>query len=347
MMTVSGYTGEERLENFPVPVRISTGKISGFRYDKCDGEDDISFSDEDGKILAHEVEVWDTEGESVAWVSLPVMTNNAVFYMNWSHKTKLAEVKSNEVWTSANYVGVWHMNEYDSDNKVQRDSTGHGFNATYASMSNGSVSTINAAIGKAFRRTNASKDKNVASTSYYLRTPSTVSSAMNMEWKTGCSFSGWVYWDGFDATGSNASYWMFYINPSTSTYYWGAVSNNRKVSKKFKTTTPTALGDGTNPANGWFNLTITVTNNVANYFINGKNMNSPSGSLSGDYIKYATYTEWRVTGTTGYLDEIRYRNGGAVSEDWIKAEYDSVKNLEFVVASPAVYSGPGLFIIVR
>jgi hypothetical protein len=51
-LTVSGYQGgETALENFPLLVRISPERISGFRYDDCalDGSD-ISFALENGEI---------------------------------------------------------------------------------------------------------------------------------------------------------------------------------------------------------------------------------------------------------------------------------------------------------
>lgn len=118
IMTIEGYSGETELENFPVPVRISTANIPGFDYSKCDGEGDITFTDDEGNILPHEVEVWNKEGESVAWVSVPKLstvvaedtTTYTTFKMHWGHEKKPAEDKSQEVWTSAKYLGVYHMN---------------------------------------------------------------------------------------------------------------------------------------------------------------------------------------------------------------------------------------------
>ena len=58
-MTVSGYTGASTLANFPVLVRISPERISGFSYADCaaDGAD-IAFEDAQGNALDHEIDTW-------------------------------------------------------------------------------------------------------------------------------------------------------------------------------------------------------------------------------------------------------------------------------------------------
>ena len=85
------------------------------------------------------------------------------------------------------------------------------------------------------------------------------------------------------------------------------------------------------------------------YYTNGAKI--WSGTKAGDgndlqYIKGATSLKYQVGGTAGYTDEIRILNI-APSEEYIKAEYDSINNKQFVVASEAVKNGYGLKIIVR
>ncbi len=72
-ITVSGYTGSA-LENFPVLVRISPTRISGFSYADCaaDGRD-IAFVDADGHALDREIDTWDPNGESLVWVRIPAL----------------------------------------------------------------------------------------------------------------------------------------------------------------------------------------------------------------------------------------------------------------------------------
>ena len=65
-----------------------------------------------------------------------------------------------------------------------------------------------------------------------------------------------------------------------------------------------------------------------------------------EFATLSATSQWYTGGNTGYLDEMRYKNG-VISDDWIKAEYDSINNKQFVVASEAVKNGYGLKIIVR
>ena len=337
MSTEKGYTGEERLENFPVPVRISTTKIPGFVYDKCDGEDDISFSDEDGKILPHEVEVWNTDGESVAWVSLPVMTNNAVFYMNWKHKTKLADTRAQEVWTGANYVGVWHMNEYDPEKLTQYDSTGHGFNATYVSSSKTTGISASGKIGAAFYRNFSN------TTDGHCATTPKLSSVMKMDWN-GCILSGWAYYKTWAANNQHTFFW---VNTSSSgTKYWGLVTSSKVIKGKFSTAGAIALGTNINPSSGWVHWAIRVTGKTTyDYFLNGVYVSSATKN-DAEFATLSATSQWYTGGNTGYLDEMRYRNGD-ITDEWVKAEYDSIQNTNFIVASAAVNNGNGFFVIVR
>ena len=83
-ITVSGYDGSTPLANFPVLVRVSPTTIDGFSYADCaaDGSD-IAFVDANGIALPREIDTWNTSGESLVWVRLPVCTNNASFSMTW------------------------------------------------------------------------------------------------------------------------------------------------------------------------------------------------------------------------------------------------------------------------
>ncbi len=111
--TVSGYTGASTLANFPVLVRISPERISGFSYADCaaDGAD-IAFTDANGNALAREIDTWDTTGESLVWVRVPSLANGTVITMTYTDPSVTAQPASQtdgSVW-SAGYAGVWHMN---------------------------------------------------------------------------------------------------------------------------------------------------------------------------------------------------------------------------------------------
>jgi len=339
-MTVAGCTNGQSiaLANFPVPVRISTAKIPGFCYGTCDGADDISFSDESGSILPHEVEVWNTEGESVAWVSVPQVYTNSVFYMNWSHRRKLATAHSGDVWTNstANYKGVWHFADDFDESAGQSDSTGNGFKASYVSNIAKSGIGDTSSIGKAFYRT---LDANTAAACF--NTPN-LTSTMKMNWN-GVTLSGWAYYKGYGATGQQHLLWI--STSSSGSYYWGINTQNKTLRSKFGTATAETIGTGLNPASGWFHWALRVTNQTTyEYFLNGVLLKTLT--KDSKYSTQSTTSQWTCGGTTGYLDEYRYRNV-ASSEDWVKAEYDSIKNKDFVIASDAVKNDGGFIIVVQ
>lgn len=117
------------LQDFPVPVRISSKTITGFSYSQVKADaSDLRFADEAGFVLPHEVELWDAtsdESESLVWVSVPNLRKTSVLTMYWGGKDDAAGSRAaTEVWTRAGYVGVWHMGDATVDHL--EDSTGHG-----------------------------------------------------------------------------------------------------------------------------------------------------------------------------------------------------------------------------
>ena len=110
-VSFTGYAGSETLANFPVLVKVSESGISGFRYADClkSNGGDLRFSDEEGNLLASEVDTWDTNGVSLVWVKVPSLTaaTTITAYYGWNIAP---EVDSSAVWANG-YVGVWHLNE--------------------------------------------------------------------------------------------------------------------------------------------------------------------------------------------------------------------------------------------
>lgn len=324
-MTVTGYTGQETLTNFPVAVRISPSTIEGFNYDQCKGQNDIAFSDANGMTLPHEIETWNEDGESVAWVSIPLVSTNTptTFTMNWKLGVE-PQLNATSVWTSAKYKSVWHMNEYDSTLK-QSDSTGNGFTATYISSTRASGTTYSSMVGKAFYR---QFDKNTVGDC--LTTPN-LSTTMVMNWN-GCVLSGYAYYSGYGATGQQHLFW---VNTSSSgAYYWGLTTASQKICSKFGTKSGQTIGTGLSPKSGWFHWAIRITGKgTRHYFLNGVKLHTTV--MDAKYATLSTTSILTCGGVTGYIDEVRYHNVAA-SDDWIKAEYDSTKNKKFITASPAV-----------
>ena len=116
-VSFSGYAGSSVLSGFPVLVRIApfdagTGKgIRNFSYAdlKMAEGGDLRFADAEGHLLAHEIETWNPDGESLVWVKVPSLdaaTKITAYYGNVVPCPPSAE----SVWDSG-YVAVWHLGQ--------------------------------------------------------------------------------------------------------------------------------------------------------------------------------------------------------------------------------------------
>ena len=144
VFTVAGHTGSEDLQHFPALVRLSTA-INGFDYADCGtGGAGLRFADADGNLLHHEIDTWNTAGESLVWVDLPHCRANETFtlYLAADDPAALQTVYPTEVWDNAGVPAVWHMNE------LKVDSSGHSY--TYYNC--GTLGTISAggAVGNRY-----------------------------------------------------------------------------------------------------------------------------------------------------------------------------------------------------
>ena len=135
--TASGYDGSETLENFPALVRFSEESVTGFRYAELGGTTNevyaaLRFADASGRNLDYEIDIWDTNGLSAVWVSLPELSGRTTkFKAYWSavQSYALPAVHPTNVWTSAGYVGVWHFSHRGgstASTAYYSDSTGRG-----------------------------------------------------------------------------------------------------------------------------------------------------------------------------------------------------------------------------
>ena len=319
------------LTNFPVAVRISSARIKGFRYSDIASPDDLLFSSTESKApYPFEVETWNPDGESVVWVRLPLVCTNTQFRMSFNlPPNRPANPESTNVWSAANYRGVWHLADDFDLSAGQHDSSGNGFTATHPSGLTSAGIGAASAIGRALYWTGT---KN--SYKQCFATPN-LSTAFKMNWKGGCVFSGWSYWKGYTATGQHDFFWVH--TSSSGSYYWGLKIDGTRVKSKFGTKSPALIGSGLNPASGWFHWAIRITDNTKfEYFLNGQLLSTLTRDAK--FATLSTTSEWHCGGNTGYLDEYRYRNV-ASSDDWIRAEYDSVKNKDFVVAGPVQRGG--------
>ena len=125
-ITATGYTGSTTLANFPMLVRLS--KASGFDFsDFTDPAAELRFADASGNNLDFEIEVWDSASETaLVWVSVPSLSGTATkitaFFMP-SETSGLPTIYPTNVWTSAGYIGVWHLDSKNA-NEEYEDASG-------------------------------------------------------------------------------------------------------------------------------------------------------------------------------------------------------------------------------
>ena len=347
-LTVDGYTGNETLTNVPVLVRLSSA-ISGFDYNdfaRPSNGADLAFFDAHERRLAYEIDEWHTNGTSLVWVKLPELKKGTRFTAAWGgvpmygHAPDRSAPDGHEVW--CDYAGVWHMNE---DSGTAYDSTANGLDGIPSCGTNAladvrqMVAYENGACGRA--RVNGMLNGNGGN---YLHVPA------SRRFSLGGNFcaEGWfrvenqiqlasendyddprlislkpVHYDqetGFEMQFDNGAD-HFYVKAR-------AKSGGRVICPTALKTWVKLLAEfsGTNLnlyANGVF-LTNRVIKAVCD---DDANTMGFGGSASG------------IWSLNGQYDEIRLR-GGSLSADWIKADYDMIKNRDFLIYGP-VKNGMG------
>lgn len=182
--SASAVPGGGVIENFPALVRLSEG-ISGFHYsDFMANGADLVFADEDGVVLASEIDTWNTSGESIVWVKVPVFENGMTIYAYWGAEA-VSSVSSTDTWSG--FTGVWHMNE--SGSTVEPDVSGNGLDATPNGTTSEMESVSSGAVGKA-RINQSTQGREVANCLYVPSYPAigdtfTASGWFNASYKEG------------------------------------------------------------------------------------------------------------------------------------------------------------------
>ena len=339
-ITVSGYDANRTtLANFPVLVRISETGINGFSYSamQSDGKD-LAFTSTDGATTyPHEIDTWNTSGESLVWVLLPSMANGTTFRMNWGDPSITAApayTTSGQMWIDAGYVGVWHLGEA-ADAPFSRDSTANGLHATNNAVAATSVVGV---VG--LGRNPASTGKNG---------------------KDGMLVEGWIDWqdnhftDTFTATawtrhsGGSLNYDHVF---STKTSYgdknggWSVLTAHAAGSGWYtygsgnaKTQVTTNILTGVSAE--WQHIAVTFNGGIRQLYLDGVSIQRNSNqaratattnalALGSTPLETSSGNHWR-----GDLDEMRV-SSVARSDDWVYAECRTAIDPAFLTHGNAI-----------
>ena len=321
-ITFPGYSGSETLTDFPVLVKISSGR-NNFDYSACkvEGGGDLRFADADGNLLASEVDTWNPEGESLVWVKVPSFNKNTIIKAYYGNANPDA-VTASDVWSNG-YVGVWHLNESavplaDSSGKatpfvIPASTTDRTTYATNGVAGSKSVSFDNKYYGE------GSYNRLVANDTPGLRglTDFTVE----------CWTYQTRYRDDGDATIIGAwTNWKLYQEKATGILAsrWMKANSNKVFSAK----TPSGL-----PLNEWAHLTLVrnftgVSSAEGTLYLNGgfaatKSESGAEPTGDGNAVTHSLGSNDGIRVFPGSIDEVRVSNV-ARSADWVKASHDCV-----------------------
>ena len=331
-MTASGYSGEERLEKFPVLVRLSPQTVNGFDYEMVKTADgsDIAFTDSTGNVIPHEIDTWNTSGESLIWVRLPSLSGTeTTFTMHFGSTTTTAGGDSSDVWTNK-YAAVWHLN------RDAKDSTGH--NLGYTTYTASEISFRSNDILGMGSHSETSGDSGGTKRIVFDNPANFMAQMSDQDVSShALTVSAWIK---LDSTS---------IDQVRRLICWKQNYGDSTGFEIFKRSGSLALrgsqGSGGfdninwNWSSDWTHLVAVFNGTKAWCYMNGtliSNNNSATGTVAA--VKKATVGvglggmgggSSQAYACRGDYDELRFYDGVA-SADWAKAEYDTVVDRQFL-----------------
>ncbi len=314
-ITVSGYTGEETLLDFPVLVTLAKNSPAGFSYDDCatDGAD-LRFADATGALLSHEIETWNPNGTSYIWVRVPSIVGKTTTFSGYygtNGASSLPAVTATDVWSR--YAAVFHggVSIADATGKAEAITPNGATTAATGGMAGG-VMTKGNAKGVAF--SNPVKSDALSSIENF-------------------SFSGWFRKSGGTtaviASNKGRGEWNgngFVALVEGGNYFSVGVGVDGKGGHQPSSNN----GKGKLDVGTWGHLAFSYdkSKTALDSYFNGNGIFSTDSARD---ILDPDKTDWAFGGFfdksdncfQGNMDEVRILNGTA-SADWIKAEYDSI-----------------------
>ena len=306
------------LADFPVLVRLSTA-IDGFSYSDFQQQDggDLAFLDSRGNVLAHEIDTWNTEGESLVWVKIPAFSLSTRIYMVYGNNSYSSSVAATDTWSG--FTGVWHMKESSG---TVADATGHGLTATPSGpRASYNVGISDGVVGMA--RKNGGNGGNGYEEKAYLSIPDYDS------YNLGDTFTASGF---FRVTASGGWYRLF--SRKTSSGGWGQETHSERTEQVYVYGAPGSMPtvDVTGIVGNWVHLAFVYSGSICKVYANGQLLNaltitpaSDNGaplsigctSDGGDWCLYGDYDEARLC-------------DGELSADRIAADCATATNAAFL-----------------
>ena len=325
---LSGYAGTDTLTNFPVLVKLAADAPIGFDYADCaeDGAD-IRFATPDGTVLPHEIDTWNTNGESFVWVKIPAISGTATafsMYYDAPDPAALPPVDPHDVWTAAGHRAVWHF-------ATNATESAQGL---VASTATGTPSYANdGAVGKCWQSAGEAWLQYANDASW-----SALGAGSTLTISTWAKFDSTSY--GYNRILSTMSTWE---QPAGYELTVQDDKNEITVGSSGKSQYQKVVSPG--PSDEMVYLTAVYNaDRYADLYVNG--VRQEHKQLNAVVQPTETMTVACLAGGgnvwNGSLDELRL-HAAAESADWVKACYDTMATpASFVALSPAESTDPDL-----
>lgn len=316
MMSFTPASGKVsgKLSNFPILVRLSAARHQNFNPADC-GENgaNLRFALEDGTVLAHEIDTWNADGESLVWVNVPSLEGSTKITAYWGVKDVAAAPTVNPADTWPDFVAVYHLGEGGT---TAYDSSGNGYTAV---LSDGSASSGS-----------SPKVGGCANVSGFFQTSETALATgvkPLTDWSK-LTISAWISVDAWNAGGSDSEYislarkvsgWdnkkggfhcRYFDNSSQCNPLFALVRNSgpdNLANDNWITTLDSAS------AGNWRYLTCTVDGSSGTHYVNGvsKATHAFNGGIAAPDQTPLQFGVAKVDGFAARMDELRIRNGAA------------------------------------